>query len=287
MKPAPFFLAAIASFVASVVSLSTEADDSVASLLGAYSDHQTFSMSSMQPGDLETLKSGDVVIRVSQGREDDPERHEGAFGIHAMVIVEAPQLLVWLAIVRDSEELDGRFTRAVLSEGAAGSYVRYQHINLPWPIEDRHWVIQVDNNLRIAQASRNRVWERSWRLHANGRSLAQAAFDRGHIVGLTREALDESIYLPVNSGSWTLYRLSDDETLVVAFVDADIGGRLPDGLIRRFARRQLRNGLLSLDDLVEKKLADIDTAADLRDGRGRVVSVQEVDDLRLRWQAGR
>lgn len=267
--------------------VSARAEDSVASLLSAYSGHQTYTMAPLQPGDLETLRSGEVIIRVSQGRGVDKDSYDSAFGIHAMVIVEAPKLLVWLAIVRDSEELDGRFTRAVLSQGPAGTYVRYQHIDLPWPVDDRHWVIRVENNLRIADLSDGRVWERSWRLHDQGRSLAHSALDDGTIVGLTRDALDESIYLPVNSGSWTLFSISGTETLVAAFVDADIGGRIPDGLIQRFARRQLRSGLLSLDELVEKKLAAIDESADLRDGHGMPVAMQEVDEMRKGWLAKR
>ena len=234
--------------------------------------------------DLENLNAGRTVVRVLDSPGKAEREDTDNFGVLAMKIVEAPRLLVWLALIADSEELDGRLTRAVLSEGPAGSKLRYQHINLPWPIKDRHWVIQVENNVDLARASDGRIWERQWQLDPRGQQLIDSAFTDGAIIGITRHVLDDSIYLPTNRGSWTVADLGRNRTLVAAFVDFRLGGLIPDRLVRSYIKRELRSGFAMLDDLIERAHENPDGPARIHDGLGLPVSRQDALATRLDWR---
>lgn len=234
--------------------------------------------------DAGNLNTGQTVIRVLNSLSESQHEGAGNFGVLAMKIVEAPRLLVWLALNADSEELDGRLTRAILSEGAAGSKVRYQHINLPWPVKDRHWVIQVENNVDLAHASDGRVWERQWQLHARGQQLIGSAYADGTIVGITQRLLDKSVYLPSNRGSWTVLDLGQNRTLVAAFVDFTLGGLIPDRLVRSYTKRELRDGIATLDDLIERAHTNLDGPSCIHDGWGLPISRQDAAVARLDWK---
>lgn len=234
--------------------------------------------------DIGALNTGHTVIKVLKSPRESQVDSDDGFGVLAMKIVEAPRLLVWLAMIADSEELDGRFTRAVLSAGPTGSKVRYQHINLPWPFKDRHWVIQVENNVDIAHASDGAIWERRWKLHDRGEQLIDAAYRDGTITGVTQENLAKSIYLPTNRGSWTVLELEHEQTLVAAFVDLRLGGLIPDGLVRGYIKRELQNGLATLDDLIERAHMNPAGPARYHDGWGRPISIQDAVAARQAWR---
>lgn len=234
--------------------------------------------------DQQNLGAGKTLIKVLKAPREAQAEHGDSFGVLAMKIVEAPRLLVWLAMIADSNELDGRFTRAVLSDVPGGSKVRYQHLNLPWPFSDRHWVIQVENYVDIAKASEGRIWERRWQLHARGRELIDAAYADGDIVGLTPQVLDHSIYLPTNRGSWTVLDLAQNRTLVAAFVDMRLGGLIPDGLVRGYIKRELRDGFTLLDKVIERAHTNADGPRRYYDGWGHPISSQDAIVARLNWK---
>ena len=238
----------------------------------------------MSQEEITALDAGDVVTLLLASDDDTAESDKLGMGVLGLVIVDAPRLLVWLSLVRDSEEVDGRVTRAVIARDNSGLTVRYQHINLPWPVQDRHWVIQVQNNLDVVDASGSSVWERNWALHDRGTELLQTAFSDGTIQGLTRKSFDKSIYLPKNSGYWSVARLGENRTLVAAHVNVLLGGRIPRGLVWRFAQRNLRSGLESLNALVEKTVESIDIDTLPVDGRGRQISAEDFERSRRQWR---
>ncbi len=258
--------------------------DAIRSFIETYSGHRDRYRLNLAGLDLGNLNAGHTVIRVLNSSSKSQLEGAGNFGVLAMKIVEAPRLLVWLALMADSEELDGRLTRAILSEGPAGSKVRYQHINLPWPVKDRHWVIQVENDVDLAHASDGRIWERQWQLHARGQQLIDSAYADGTIVGVTQRLLDKSVYLPSNRGSWTVLDLGQNRTLVAAFVDFTLGGLIPDRLVRSYTIRELRDGIATLDDVIERAHTNLDGPSPIHDGRGLPISRRDAVVTRLDWK---
>lgn len=205
-------------------------------------------------------------------------------GLYALKVIEAPRLLLWLSVMGGNDERDYRLTRATLGRDAPGSYVRYQHVDLPWPVRDRHWVIDCSKNTALAEASGGVVWEHLWDLHAEGPALLTAAMDAGHIPKLSHEALRDSVYLPANRGAWTLIDAGPQRTLVIAYVDADLGGSFPDLLVRTFTKRRLKAGLKVLEDMATRVHLNYSAAPPIHDGHGREISRESALQAARRWR---
>lgn len=278
--------ALLSLLVFSQPSLSFATDDRglVSELLSYYSRSSKFAFDVLTTGEIDLLLNGEPVVRVS-GKPD--AAHDDAIssvGVHAFQILSSPRLLVWLSIMGGNDERDYRLTRAMLSRGVNGSYVRYQHVDLPWPLRDRHWVIQCHKNLALAANSNDAVWEHHWSLHEQGPELLQTAYDDGKIEGLDADALRKSVYLPANSGAWALLDLGGYRTLVVAYVDADLGGYFPDSLVRTFTKSRLKAGLETLEELSKNVDRSYNGDPAIHDGHGRQIPPREATDVARDWR---
>lgn len=235
----------------------------------------------LQPEDIETLLAGQSIVTAAgeSGRDDGGE----TMGLLGLQLVDAPRLLVWLTVLGGGGRSDGRVTSVMLTRDHAGAYSRYQHVNLPWPIRDRHWVIYCEKNLELAQASAGAIWEHRWSLHESGEQLLQTAFAAGRIPGLESRTLDRSIYLPANRGTWAVFDLGENKTLILAYYDSDLGGRLPAALVRRFTKRQLRKYLEASGSLAGHILDHYDGTSPIHDGFGSPISRQNAIDAASAW----
>ena len=229
--------------------------------------------------ELELLRSGEPVIKVPVETEGDASDEISEFGIFGLKIVDAPRLLVWATVMGAASEPPARLTRAYLSQLPKGSYVRYQHVNLPWPVRDRHWVILCEKNLDLADSSNGLIWQHHWTLHEDGPQLLLDAHAQGRIEGLSQQDLEKSVYLPANRGAWTLADLGGGRTFVIGYFDSAFGGLLPKILVRMFTRRQMRAGLTLIEDLANRVHLDYEEDTQIHDGYGQPIMPQDV--LRL------
>jgi hypothetical protein len=166
-----------------------------------------------------------------------------------MQVVDAPRLLVWVSLLGESDELSGKVKRALLANKPAGAYVTYQHMDLPWPFKDRQWVILSEKNSALADESADRIWEHRWSLVPRDEDVLETAHAEGRSSGVTRQQLDDSVYLAANRGAWILFDLGHERTLVAAYLDVDLGGEFPGALVRSFTKRQLKSELKALKAL--------------------------------------
>lgn len=232
--------------------------------------------------ELGRLASGKTVVRNSARVTADGENVD-AMSIYGWGIIHQPRLLVWLATFDGAgSERPKRYTSVVLDRQGLGSYVRYQHVDLPWPFADRHWVIQLQKDLDAARVSDGQLWLHHWSLAADGRQLMEDAFERGLIERLSRQTLDESVYLPANRGAWILIEVSPDTTLVFAHFAADLGGHFPRALVRSFTARRVRAGMQLIDDLSRQVAANYAADPVIHDGFGRPIDPVSVQRLTLR-----
>lgn len=279
-------------------------EHTVPALLDLYSRHSAFGLPAISSAEIAALESGDAIVKVSgapappgsattAGTDTDTDTDTDndndndeivAVGVYGLQVVAAPRLLIWLTVMGGNDERDERLTTAMLSRGDAGSYLRYQHINLPWPVRDRHWVIYCEKNPQIALDSDGVIWEHRWSLAENGGSLLNAAFAQGRIAGLSVDDLSESIYLPENQGAWAMLPLDANRTLVIAYLDADLGGRFPAAVVRRFTRSNLKAGLASLRDLSSRVHLNYASERPIHNGFGNLVSEQEAMAAAAGWQ---
>lgn len=250
-------------------------------LLDQYEIHGAFSLPRLTSDEIDDLLAGQPIVKDSMDERSLDGDNVDEMGIAAMQVLDAPRLLVWLAAMGVASEPDIRLTRAFLEHREAGAYVRYQHVNLPWPIRDRHWIILCEKNTGLASASNGAIWEHQWSLLNGGELLWRTAREDGRIQGLTIEDMEKSIYLAENRGAWIMLEVDPGRTLVIAFFDGDLGGRMPKSVVRRFSHVQLKNGL----QLIKELSADIhqfyDERQPVHDGFGQPIGRSAVLELAL------
>jgi len=234
-------------------------------LLEQYSRQGDFQLPTLSAAELDTLNAGEVIVALFREPAGGKTEHVDPTRLVGWHIVAAPRLLVWLSILGGSEEPSARLHHAVLIQRPAGAYVSYHHMDLPWPFKARQWTLLCEENLSLAEDSHGLIWEHRWSLQPRDDALLEGAYQRGLIRGLTRQALDDSVYLRANRGAWILFDLGASGTLVAASMDVDFGGHIPDALVRSFAKHQLRTFLESLSDLRGTHYTETPV---IHDGRG-------------------
>lgn len=250
-------------------------------LLDQYDSHGAFSLPRLTSDEIDELLAGQPIVKDSMDERTLEGNDIDEMGIAAMQVLDAPRLLVWLAAMGVASEPDIRLTRAFLEHREAGAYVRYQHVNLPWPIRDRHWIILCEKNAGLASASGGAIWEHKWSLLNGGESLWRTAREDGRIQGLTVEDMEKSIYLAENRGAWIMLEVDPERTLVVAFFDGDLGGRMPKSVVRRFSHVQLKKGLQLIEELSAEIHQFYDERQPIHDGFGQPIGRSAVLELAL------
>ena len=215
--------------------------DTIPALLELYSKLGDFHLPDLSPAEATALVAGESFVTVFDDPGSGRANDAGAMRVAGMQVVDAPRLLVWVSVLGESDELSGKVKRTVLANQPAGAYVTYQHLDLPWPFKDRQWVILSEKNLALADDTSGRIWEHRWSLVPRSEDVLETAYAEGRISGVTRQNLDDSVYLAANRGAWILFDLGSQRTLVAAYLDVDLGGRFPGALVRSFTKRQLKS----------------------------------------------
>ena len=234
-------------------------------LLTQYSEQGDLRLPNLSPAELETLATGTPLVTLYRDPTAEPGDNVHAMSVVGWQVVNAPRLLVWLSLLGSREDSSARRQHVVLARRPAGAYVSYHHIDLPWPFKDRHWLLLCEKNLSLANDSHDEIWEHRWSLLPLDDSQLEAAYDTGGVLGLTRKAFDDSLYLTANQGAWIVFDLGAEGTLVAASMDIDLGGRVPNTLVQSFAKHQMREFFESVNTL-----SGFDYAANpvIDDGRG-------------------
>jgi len=195
----------------------------------------------LDPDQVEALLRGDIVkIREVPGGPEQPQRVIG------YVLYDLPRPQVWIAATDPHASYSGgmlREERIVVDD--AGTSVWYQHLKLPWPVQDRHWLIRIRKNRELASQSEGRIWEHSWALDEKGESFVAEFIRAGHIKSVALEEATKSIYTPVNHGAWIVASMPGDCSLLVYHVTSVVGGSIPDSFVAEWA-------MLTLDNLLRK-----------------------------------
>ena len=173
---------------------------------------------------------------IGKRRIDTPGGHDGIFVIG---FIDQPMWAVWIGVLDGKHgSLVSDMVEALLPGTNETEKVLYQHLVLPFPLSDRHWVIRVRNNRPLYEASQGKLCERSWDLDHRG---------TGALADLPAELnkdLDDIIWTPVNDGGWLLVSVGD-ATLVAYTIRADIGGLIPRVLVTSLA-------MLKMDEMLEE-----------------------------------
>ena len=189
---------------------------------------------------IEALLDGEVVRfrrRPNRNLEDPPERVTG------YVLVPHPRAQVWIAALDPEFQASDMLSEKRLGRDEEGYSIWHHYISLPWPVTDRQWVIRVGPRVELARETGDLVWEQLWELTADGERIAAESIAAGNLEGVTPESAKDAIYVPANEGSWVMFQLEEDLTLIGYRVMARVGGSIPDSWIASFGMSQLTNVL--------------------------------------------
>ncbi len=104
-------------------------------------------------------------------------------------------------------------------------------IDLPWPLKNRRWVVEVWDNLELAALAGLDAWEHGWQLTPDALPRAEQAIRQGLVPGMTEEIFAKAIWTPLNHGAWLMIAMPDGGTLVGFHATFEIGGSVPDRLV--------------------------------------------------------
>jgi hypothetical protein len=178
--------------------------------------------------DLQKLVDGKVVKIREPAAADEPQRAIG------MLLTAHPRDAMWVAA--RTEEGSYASMSNYLIPGTGDLERWYQHMNVPFPFTDRHWVIDVWDNKAAAEAGL--CWEHPWRLAPTGYETARQATADQKVSSLTLKQFDGAVKVPVNNGAWVACELGS-ETLLVFHAQSVVGGAVPDRLVLDFTMMTL------------------------------------------------
>jgi len=161
-------------------------------------------------------------------------------------LVQASPAAVWIAILDDAHNgLSERITEHQLSGSKPGKKKLYQHLSLPYPLADRHWVLNILTDIPLHKASNGAIWRRAWDLDP----LGEAVFEG---LNTTDKALIQSgVWTPKNQGEWLILPVGES-SLVIYRGLFDIGGRVPASISQAVGSQSALDLFSKLGALAEK-----------------------------------
>jgi hypothetical protein len=206
--------------------------------LAAFSDHSHRALPTFTLQDLERLRKGEVL------RTYTPPNDAGVRGSLGLLLTQISKEKIWIGLRdRHLRQTEGLREETVGGPKPFGAEIWLGILTLPRPVSPRHWRVFVQNNLKMARATDGRNWERKWHLDPNGEAKNVAS---------SPEELDGAVYLPENQGSYFVIELQSGWTLLGYRTTTQVGGFLPDGLVRRFALIRMEGLLREIVEAAER-----------------------------------
>lgn len=170
------------------------------------------------PDDLAELAQGQPVAR----------RYDTAAGAYATgaVWIDAPIEAVWIALNDGPHDPPSRVSLTRLPTQAPMRRA-YMLLDLPFPLADRQWVVDVRTNTALYEATDGAIWQRQWDL--GDPTLAPAPDPK-------------AVWVEENRGSWTLMS-AEEGTLVLFSVRSVLGGAVPASIAQSWAAGTLKTAL--------------------------------------------
>ena len=234
----------MATVAISTVAATVAAAPAFSALSSAWHDalqYQSEFLSSLEisSGDWAEVSRGEVVV----SRQPQPTGPDRVWGVS---FIDEPPRSVWIAIIDDPHlHLSSEVLEYAMASSSPERKVLYQLLDLPFPLSNRCWVIEISSNSDVYERSGGLVWRREWRSIENGQDALHSL-----PTELQSGALS-AVYAPVNEGSWTLLPVGDG-TIVVYEGRADSAGSLPGGLVDRFAQENVERTLLRLGEIASE-----------------------------------
>ncbi len=241
-----FLIPALA--IGAALASAQHASAGVAQMLETYQHQSEIPAAELDSDSLARLVAGEVIYRkVVVTRVDSTDDDSTTLRIIGYRVIDKARESLWLAALAYDAGFSGRLTEFFVATNDVGGASWYQHVNMPWPLKNRHWMIETAKDLELAAQSDNRLWEHNWQLVDNVDEQISDLFDDRAVAGISVAQAAKAISLPLNNGAWVMGELGTQQTLVIVHATMDMGGVIPDGLVARYTRRQLQSMLKKIE----------------------------------------
>jgi len=187
------------------------------SLAQTISDRSDFGAPTLSSEAMAKIRSGETVW-------EDTDLPNGERLLLISGLVQAPPAAVWVAILDDAHNgLSERITEHQLQGSLPGKKRLYQHLALPYPVSDRHWVLNILTDIPLYKTSAGKIWRRAWDLDPLGESVFASLEPKDKAL------IKSGVWTPKNRGEWLILPVGKD-SLVIYRGLFDIGGRVPPSL---------------------------------------------------------
>ena len=246
-------LVTLALFTDGAQSQASPQPNQLADLLALYNAHAELPLPALNSADLRELSKGEtVLLRDRTPLAADDEEGDDQIRATGFKLFAKPRRQIWVSTLYKDPEAAGGLKEHIFSMGERGGYTLYQYLELPWPIRDRHWTIEVSKYARLAEQTEQRVWEHGWRLAPTGKKLAQQIVDENIIPSISRKEMDRAIYLPVNRGGWIAIEVDAKHTLLIAHTTTVMSGWIPNRFVAVYTTRTLDKMIRAIDDYADQ-----------------------------------
>ena len=211
--------------------------------ISTYNSHAKFSLPTLDSEQYGSLKEGMVVTLLDQAGQDEPQRALG------MLLSPVPATQLWVSCQDPHFSQQSSTTEKQLNINTDNSADWYGFMEMPWPLSDRHWLVNVSNNTSMATKTNNTCWEHPWTLVLGETAKVYSHIGASPLSDISKEMVDAAIFTPVNKGAWALIKI-EDQNLLVYHATTVVGGNIPSDLVIKLVRS-------TLDDM----LKDIETRA--------------------------
>lgn len=182
------------------------------------------------PEQLEELAAGEIVTMVHR-------REDGRYMVLGIARTGMPKEQVWVATQDPHYTGDEKVELNLSLAPHKGTW--YGLLDIPRPFADRHWVIDVWDNVDLARQSSGRFWEHPWKRNSEALTTARSRVAQGHVADFTLDMFDAAVETPANDGALDFLELPGDDSIFVYAIVSAAGPGIPDRLIAAFVRRRM------------------------------------------------
>lgn len=232
-----------------------QADDRAAlkARIAAFDAHARYPLPALSDSDLDRLLSGRVV-KIREVSDEGPQRVTG------LLLASAPKEKLFVSASDPHLAPVEEVTDVLLA--TEGTYPKrwYQFLDLPRPFADRHWVVDIRDNVEMHEATAGACWEHWWALADDGPTLARQAVAEGKAPKITPAMAEAAVYVDVNTGAFVYLDAPGGRTLFGFHATSAVGGAVPDGVVARWSMLTVGKLLKTIVERVDEACAHYDAA---------------------------
>ena len=227
-------------FLVNSLAWATPTLNTINNAVNIYNSHARFLLPTLNSAQYASLKEGTVVTLLDKTDPDDPQRAIG------MLLSPVPAKQLWISCQDSHFSQQSSTTEKRLSLNTDRSAEWYGFMDMPWPFSDRHWLVNVSNNISMAAKTNDACWEHPWDLILGEKSKIYSHLGKKPLANISKEMVDSAIYTPVNKGAWGLIQI-EDQNLLVYHATTVVGGSIPTDLVVKLVRTSLNDMLKNIE----------------------------------------